>query len=111
MAIYSNISIDQGSDYTTEVTVEDVSGNDADLTGYIAYGQIRKTYSSQTKYDFICTIPYPIQGTIEVRLPNTVTNIMKAGRYVYDIEIRVGVNGDITRVVEGQVEITPGVTR
>lgn len=111
MAIYSNISIDQGSDYTTEVTVEDASGNDANLTGYIASGQIRKTYSSLTKYDFICTIPYPTQGIIKVQLPNTVTNTMKAGRYVYDIEIRVGVNGDITRVVEGQVEITPGVTR
>jgi hypothetical protein len=111
MAIYSNITIDQGSDYTTEVTVEDAAGNDANLTGYIAYGQIRKTYSSLTKYDFICTIPSPVHGIIKVQLPNTVTNIMKAGRYVYDIEVRVGAAGDITRVVEGQVEITPGVTR
>jgi hypothetical protein len=36
---------------------------------------------------------------------------MKPGRYVYDVEVRVGVNGDITRIVEGQLEITPGVTR
>ena len=34
---------------------------------------------------------------------------MKAGRYVYDVEINSG--GTITRVVEGQVEVTPGVTR
>ena len=111
MAIYSNLTIDQGSDFMTEVTVEDATGNDADLTGYIAYGQIRKTYSSNTKYDFICTIPHPVQGIIQIKLPNSVTETMKPGRYVYDIEVRVGVNGDITRVVEGQVEITPGVTR
>jgi hypothetical protein len=111
MAIYSNLTIDQGSDFMTEVTVEDAAGNDADLTGFIASGQIRKTYSSTTKYDFICTIPYPTQGLIQIKLPNTVTDVMKAGRYVYDIEVRVGVSGDITRVVEGQIEITPGVTR
>jgi hypothetical protein len=111
MAIYTNISVDQGSDYMNEITVEDAAGNDADLTGFIATGQIRKTYSSSTKYDFICTIPYPVQGIIQIKLPNSVTNVMKPGRYVYDVEVRVGVSGDITRVVEGQVEITPGVTR
>jgi hypothetical protein len=111
MAIYTNISIDQGSDYMNEITVEDSAGNDADLTGFIATGQIRKTYSSSTAYDFVCTIPYPVQGIIQIKLPNTVTNVMKPGRYVYDIEVRIGAAGDITRVVEGQVEITPGVTR
>ena len=111
MAIYTNLTIDQGSDYMTEITVEDASGNDADLTGFIAYGQIRKTYSSTTKYDFICTIPYPAQGIVQIKLPNSVTDVMKPGRYVYDVEVRVGVNGDITRIVEGQLEITPGVTR
>ncbi len=35
---------------------------------------------------------------------------MKAGRYVYDIEITSG-SGTKTRVLEGQLEITPGVTQ
>ena len=95
----------------TEITVEDASGNDADLTDYTAYGQIRKTYSSTTKYDFICTIPWPIQGIIQIKLPNAVTNVMKPGRYVYDVEIKHNSTGEIGRVVEGQVGITPGVTR
>ena len=111
MAIYSNLTIDQGSDFQTEITVEDAAGNDANLTGYTVAGQIRKTYTSITKYDFVCTIPYPTQGLIQIKLPNTVSDAMKAGRYVYDVEVRVGGAGDITRVVEGQLEITPGVTR
>lgn len=111
MAIYSNITIDQGSDFSTEVTVEDATGNPADLTGYIAAGQIRKTYTSSTAYDFICTIAYPAQGKIDVAMVNTVTETLKPGRYVYDIEIKNGVTGPITRVVEGQVEVTPSVTR
>jgi hypothetical protein len=111
MAIYSNLTIDQGSDFSTEITVEDATGYIADLTGYTAAGQIRKTYSSTIHYDFICTISNPVQGIILAKLPNTTTNDIKAGRYVYDIEIRVGTTGDITRVVEGQIEVTPGVTR
>ncbi len=111
MAIYSNLTIDQGSDFSTEITVEDATGEIADLTGYTAAGQIRKTYTSINYYEFICTIPNPLSGIILAKLPNTLTNDIKAGRYVYDIEIRVGTIGDITRVVEGQIEVTPGVTR
>jgi hypothetical protein len=49
-------------------------------------------------------------GTISLSLADTVTNAMKAGRYVYDVEILSGA-GSRTRVLEGQVEVTPGVTQ
>jgi len=42
-------------------------------------------------------------------LTNAQTNAMKAGRYVYDVEITSS-GGTKTRVLEGQLEITPGVT-
>jgi hypothetical protein len=35
---------------------------------------------------------------------------MKPGRFVYDVEILSG-TGTRTRVLEGQVEVTPGVTQ
>jgi hypothetical protein len=35
---------------------------------------------------------------------------MKAGRYVYDVEI-LSSGGTRTRVLEGQLEVTPGVTQ
>lgn len=111
MAIYSNLSIDQGTDFSSEVTVEDATGNAADLTGYAAYGQIRKTHSSTNATDFVATIPFPTQGKVSIKLTNIVTNAMKPGRYVYDIEIKNGADGTITRVLEGQLEVTPGVTR
>ena len=34
---------------------------------------------------------------------------MEAGRYVYDVEI-TSTGGVTTRVLQGQVEVTPGVT-
>ena len=49
-------------------------------------------------------------GVLTISLTNTQTNAMKAGRYVYDVEITSSA-GTKTRVLEGQVEITPGVTQ
>jgi len=45
-----------------------------------------------------------------VSLTAAQTSAFKAGRYVYDIEIRKSSTGEVNRVLEGQVEITPRVT-
>jgi hypothetical protein len=110
MAVYSNIVIDQGADYSASIDVTDTDGDAVDLTGHTAAGQIRKTFSSLTKVDFAITFASPrTTGTLNLSLTNSQTNAMKAGRYVYDIEITSSA-GVKTRVLEGQVEITPGVT-
>jgi hypothetical protein len=110
MAVLSNLSVDQGSDFSAEVIVEDSSGDVANLTGYTGAGQIRKTYSSSTAVSFGVTVTNAGAGLLTLTLTNTQTNAMKAGRYVYDIEITKTSNGEKTRVVEGQVTINPGVT-
>jgi len=111
MAVYSNIVIDQGADYSASIDVTDSDGDTIDLSGYTAAGQIRKTYSSSTAVNFTVSIASPATaGTLNIGLSNTQTNAMKAGRYVYDVEI-TNSGGVKTRVLEGQVEITPGVTQ
>jgi hypothetical protein len=110
MAIYSNLTVDQGSSFLAYVDVTDSSGNALDLNGYTVAGQIRKTYSSLTAVSFSATVSAATAGTISLALTDTVTNAMKPGRYVYDVEI-LNSNGTRTRVLEGQVEVTPGVTQ
>jgi hypothetical protein len=111
MAVYSNIVIDQGADYSASIDVTDSDGDNIDLSGYTAAGQIRKTYSSSTAVDFTVAVASPASaGILNISLSNTQTNAMKAGRYVYDVEI-TNSGGVKTRVLEGQVEITPGVTQ
>jgi hypothetical protein len=110
MAVLSNLSIDQGSDFSAEIIVEDSNGDVANLTGYTGAGQIRKTYSSSTYTAFGVTVTNAGNGLLTLTLTNAVTNGMKAGRYVYDVEITKTSNGEKTRVVEGQVTINPGVT-
>ena len=111
MAVYSNIVIDQGSTYSASIDVADTDGDNINLTGYTAAGQIRKTYSSSTAVDFATTIANPASGVLTISLTSAQTNAMKAGRYVYDVEITQTSTGTVTRVLEGQVEVTPGVTQ
>jgi len=111
MAVYSNIVVDQGSSYTASIDVTDTDGDNINLTGYTAAGQIRKTYSSSTAVDFATAIANPITGVLTISLTAAQTNAMKAGRYVYDVEITQTSSGAVTRVLEGQVEVTPGVTQ
>lgn len=111
MAIYSNLTIDQGSTFSVEIDVTDSSGDPLNLTGYTVAGQIRKTYSSSTSINFTASVYSNIGGTVKIELSATTTNAMKAGRYVYDVEITQTSSGDITRIVEGQLEVKPGVTK
>ena len=111
MAVLSNLSVDQGTDFSAEVIVEDANGDVANLTGYTGAGQIRKTYSSSTATNFVVVVTNATQGLLTLSLANGITNAMKSGRYVYDVEITETANGEKTRVVEGQVTINPGVTQ
>jgi|TARA_B110000914_G_scaffold20126_1_gene15167 hypothetical protein len=111
MAVYSDLQVDQGADFSAEVIVDDSDGTLANLTGYTVAGQIRKTYSSTAKVDFVCTVVGATTGKLRVGLSNTQTNAMKAGRYVYDVEITHTSSGTKTRVIEGQLTVNPGVTQ
>jgi hypothetical protein len=109
MAMYTNLTADQGSTFDTTITITDNQGSPIDLTGYTFAGQIRKTYSSSTAISFNF-IPLALLGDIQLNLTAAQTDSMKAGRYVYDFEITSPENV-VTRVLEGQLEITPSVTK
>tara|TARA_R110002167_G_scaffold123016_1_gene301868 strand:- start:9318 stop:9656 length:339 start_codon:yes stop_codon:yes gene_type:complete len=110
MATYANIFIDQGSDFSFTVDLSTTVGL-LDLTSYTARGQIRKSYTSTTAIDFNIDIDVP-NKELNVSLTAAQTSSLKAGRYVYDIEI-LSSNSPavVTRVVEGQLDATPRVTR
>ena len=109
MAIYANLVVDQGSDFSSFITLEDTAGATVDLTGYSAAGMVRRTYKSSTAVSFTTSIPDPSSGEIKIQLSAAQTTAMKAGRYVYDLEITSS-GGAVSRVVEGQLEVNPGVT-
>ena len=111
MAVYANISIDQGSTFSSTITVEGSDGLIFNLSGYTVRGQIRKNYSSTSFTAFTATVLRAVNGTITVSLTAQQTLALAAGRYRYDVEVVQTSTGNVTRVVEGQVEISAGVTK
>lgn len=109
MSTKANLKIDQGADFSTSITLTDDDGNALNLSGYTGAGQIRKYYTSTTYVAFDVTVTENT-GTVSLSLSSTASNAMNSGRYVYDIEL-TDVSGVVSRIMEGIVTITPGVTR
>lgn len=109
MAIKANIVIDQGADFQALIDIEQPDGTPFDLTDHTVAAQMRKTYASQTAYDFLCSHNGVI-GQITLKMDKSVTNELDPGRYLYDVEITAP-NNTTTRAIEGIVTVTPGITR
>jgi len=109
MGTKANLKVDQGSDFSTAINLTDDDGNALNLAGYTGAAQIRKYYTSTTSYNFDVDITANT-GQITLSLTANTTNNITAGRYVYDLEITDS-GGIVSRVLEGIITITPGVTR
>ena len=109
MATKANLVIDQGTTFTTDLTMTDEEGSPLNLTGYTANSQIRKWYTSSNATATFTTSINGNTGVISLSLTANQTGAMTAGRYVYDVEINDG--AIISRIVEGIVTVTPQVTR
>jgi hypothetical protein len=109
MAIKANLVVDQGSTFSATIDVTDPAGATYNLTGYTVNAQMRKNYASSTAVTF--TSSHNSQyGQILLSLLPATTSTIEPGRYLYDVEI-TSPGGTITRVVEGIVTVTPGMTR
>jgi hypothetical protein len=109
-AAYSNLYLEQGSTFNTTITLDDVYGDNYNLVGFTANSQIRKSYySSNATAVFTATIDAN-SATISLSLPSTTTANISPGRYVYDTTI-TDTNRNVTRILEGVIDVSPCVTR
>lgn len=109
MATIQNLYIDQGTTYSLSITLSDQFGDVKNLTEYTVAAQLRKSYYSSTSTNFTAEVSAPTDGEITISLTATQTSALKAGRYVYDIEITSEV--ETLRVLEGIVVVNPEVTK
>ena len=108
---YQELFIEQGSNYSTSITLDDVDGTPYNLTDYLAKSQIKKSYySANATAEFVTSIDVPENGTISLSLDSGETANIAAGRYVYDLIIKSSGN-TVTRVLEGIVNVIPQVTK
>lgn len=117
MAQYEDISIDQGADVAVEIHLINKDGSARNLTNHFINAKMKKTFNSDsdntTVFNSIVTLPES-DGIATISLSNTQTDTLKAGRYVYDVEMSyVDSAGDniVERVLEGKILVTPSVTK
>jgi hypothetical protein len=106
----ANLIIDQGSDFVIDITVADENGNIFDITDFTVASQVRKHYTSANSVSFVTLVANAEAGVFTLSMNAHTTSMLTAGRYVYDVELTSSA-GLITRVLEGQVTVTPEVTR
>lgn len=105
-----NFTLEQGATFSREITVQD-SGSAMNLTGYTPRMQMRSTHDSSTiALTITASISNAAQGKISLSATDTLTSAVEEGIYVYDLEIESS-GGTVTRLMEGNVTVTPEVTR
>lgn len=110
MATKANLIIDAGTDFTTTITITNDSDDAVvDLTGFTGRAQMRKHFTSSNSVSFDVTVGGD-SGEVTLSLTDAQTSAMRAGRYVYDVEV-VSASNVVSRIVEGIVTVTPNVTR
>jgi len=117
---YEDIVINQGTDVAIEIHLENDSGSTYDLTSRSVSAKMKRRYADSANdpdtvaFNAVVTTP-PEDGIITLSLTNTETDALKTrGRYVYDVEVSYTDSDDneiIQRVLEGQITVTPSVTK
>jgi hypothetical protein len=111
MALVQALYMDQGADFSTGITLYADNGiTPLNLTGYTFYAQMRKSFASSTAYTFVCTIPTPTNGQLILSMTSGTTGGIKAGRYLYDVEM-VDTVTYRSRPIEGVVIVSPQITQ
>lgn len=110
-AAYSNLYLEQGTSFSTTITIDDVYGEVFDLSGFSARSEMRKSYYSANATAVFSTSINQTNGIITLELDPATTANIAPGRYVYDAIIVDSIRNITTRVLEGIVEVTPRVTR
>ena len=117
MAAIANLIIDQGANFSSDITVKDANGNAFDLTGYTTEAKMAKGYAStRTRTTITSAVASDATtGVVSLTLTATQTAALDAPeRYVYDVEISFQDSDDTTiveRILEGRIQVTPSVTK
>lgn len=110
-----DLTIYVGATFSRRVVWKDGAGALVDLTGYTARMQIRSSVRNPDVLVALTTENSGITlggtaGTIDLLLTSTQTGAITARAGVYDLEL-IDSTGVVTRLLQGEVEISPEVTR
>jgi hypothetical protein len=115
MAAYQDIYLDKGNDFTEQLTLSDDYGTSYNLTSFSVSAQARISYiSSNVALQFTSTITDAANGVVTLSANSAITsNVVpnNSGKLVYDVFLTDTINNKRTRVLEGQILVSPNVTQ
>jgi hypothetical protein len=108
---YQDLFLEQGTTFSTQLTLNDVYGNPYNLTSYRIASQARRSYySANATITFATSISNANTGTITLGLDSANSANVPTGTLLYDVIIKDSSN-NVTRVLEGRVFVDPMITR
>ena len=110
MAAFTELLIEQGASFSTTINVSDSAGAAINLYGYTASSQMRKSFYATSNTTISATVTGNSNGEITLSMTAANTAALTPGRQVFDLLI-TSPSAIKTRVVEGIIVISPGVTR
>lgn len=107
-----NLIINQKASFQVQLNVLNSNNAPLNLTGYTANAKFKTdiTASDDSATAFTTTFANATNGSIVIALSPTQTAEMQLGKYVYDVAITNNSTNFKTRVVEGRITVSGGVT-
>ena len=107
MAEVRNLTMHQGATFRVTITVQDSDGNPINFNNYTHEAKMK----TSTEYEFTTTNVDATAGKFRVTMTPNQTRDIPAGRYYYDVMITQTNTEAVTKVVEGQLNVRPSVTK
>lgn len=110
-ASYLDLFIDQGTDYNNQIALDDANGHAYNLVGFSVSSAAKLSYyNPNTAFIFVATVYDPINGIIQLSANSATTaNVSAQQKLIYDV-IVTDPTGLKSRVLEGNIYVSPGVT-
>jgi len=111
LADFIELDIESGANFAMQIEVTNSDETPRSLSNHTITSQLRKSYYSSTATDFIISITDSANGIVAMTLTANTTANLRAGRYVFDVEMNDTSNNSIQRIFEGIATVLPNVTR
>jgi hypothetical protein len=107
---YSDQYLEQGSTFSSQLTLTDDYGSPYNLTNFTVRGRAKKSYTTaNVAFNFSTEITNANTGLITLSVDAPTTANIPYGKYVYDVTVSTQSNV-VSRILEGQIYVSPGVT-
>ena len=109
---YQDLFLNQAETFTTSLTLNDMNGSPYNLSDFSIRSYAKKSYyTNNTTIVFDANVQDANNGIIQLSANSATTANVPAGKLVYDVFITQISTGAVTKVLEGQIFVSPAVTK